>query len=346
MLSACAALCDGSLLLRLKNSGEICGRRAVFSVFSFPGPESPIVQMTAENPALSEPKSEPCPAPLAWQEIAQSFHESAESRIISIPNADLRVTEFGTGRPVVFLPGTSGSARLFCLTAWLLKEEYRSILIEFPRFHYRPAPAALVSQCAEAYSMAIEHLSPGGADLYASAFSSQVALEMMNAWPSVIRSLFLQGGWANRQFTRTEQAVLTVGRFIPLKLGRIPFWKSAQIENHRRWFPPFDETRFGFLLQEAAETPARDTALQLLAAARTDLRPRLQEIQQPVLVLHCEGEGRQIAAAEADLERLLPNVKQTEMYHSGHFPYLTHPHRLIKVLKPFWESLEQSTSSR
>src|SRR5690606_26040411 len=92
-----------------------------------------------------------------------------------------------------------------------------------------------------------------------------------------------------------------------------------------------------FLLQEAGETPVREFASQFLAAAQTDLTTRLSEIKQPVMVLHCEGEGRQVAATSTSVEQGLPNSCREEMYHSGHFPYLTHSHRLVKILKPFWE---------
>ncbi|WP_437224728.1 alpha/beta fold hydrolase [Planctomicrobium sp. SH661] len=287
------------------------------------------------NETTPQPKVEPCPAPLAWQEIAQSFHESAQSRVMSTTLADVKVMEFGTGRPIVFFPSICGSSRLFCLTAWLLKEEYRSILIESPQFHRKTSPATLVKQTAETLAMVTEHLVSDGADVYASGFSSQVALEMMSSRPKIIRSAFLQGAWAHRSLNAVERSVLQVCRMTRRPLNRMPLWQSMQIENHRRWFPPFDETRFGFLLQEAGETPTCELAKRFLAAHQTDLRPRLNTISQPVLILHCEGEGRQVAAAEEEMEQLLPHVEREEMYHSGHFPYLTHPHRLVKILKPF-----------
>lgn len=296
--------------------------------------------MTAETPTPNEIQGEPCPAPLEWQEIAQKFHETVESRMISTPTSELTVTEFGTGQPIVFFPPMAGSCRLYCLTAWLLKEEYRSILIDAPQFHKRPKTADLVQETAEALSLIIEHFCPGGADIYASTFSSQVALQIMLQRPEVIRSAVLQTAWAHRSFTTTEWGMLQLGRVLPTKLRQTPFWQSTQIENHRRWFPPFDETRFGFLLQEAGESSAAEMSQQLQASMKCDLRPRLSQIRQPVMVIACEGEGQPVAASEQELAEQLPNVRREEMYHSGHFPYLTHPHRLLKLLKPFWNELQ------
>lgn len=291
------------------------------------------------DPEVDFPTREPCPPPLAWQEVAQSFHESAQSRIVETPGCELKVVEFGTGRPVVFLPPPCGSVRLYCLTAWLLKEDYRSILFEIPRFTVPPRPAQYLPAVAEVFSLAVEHFVPGGADLFASSISSQIALQMMLARPHLVRSAYLQGGWGHRRYTLVERLMLQAGCRLPLALRHVPFWQSAQIENHRHWFPPFDETRFGFLVQEAGITRACDYARQMLAAAATDLRPRLSQIRSPVAVLHCEGEGRQIAETERELERLIPQVHIEEMPHSGLFPYLTHPQRLVKLLKSFWQSV-------
>jgi len=297
--------------------------------------------MTSESPNLNPPGFEPCPTPLAWHDVAQSFHESATSRIFETPLAELKVTEFGTGHPIFFLPPLYGSSRLFCLTAWLLKEEYRSVFLETPRFYQSPSPEKLVSETAQVLSLGIEHLSPRGADLYASGFSGQAAIQLMARWPHLIRSVFFQGVWGCRQFNAVEKLLLQLGRIPPVRLKKLPFWQTTQIENHRRWFPPFDETRFGFLLQEAGETRTCDFARRMLAASRTDVRPLLRDIQQPVAILHCEGEGRQLAASGAEMEATLPHVIREEMPHSGQFPYLTHPHRLIKILKPFWQSVAQ-----
>jgi pimeloyl-ACP methyl ester carboxylesterase len=297
--------------------------------------------LPAVPPVQNEPESpprEPCPPPLEWHNIAQKFHSSAESILINAGDAELKVTRFGEGRPIVFLPLTGGTARLFCLTAWLLKDQYRSLIFDPPLWRKRPSVRHLVSRSAEAFSMALEHLCPEGADVYAPLFSSQVALAIMAQSPKVIRSAFLQTAWAHREFTLAERALLSMLSVCPLRLRRLPLWQRMAIENHRRWFPPFDETRFGFLLQELGETPACDAALALLASTKTDLSPQLSTITQPVLVLHCEGEGEGVARAEAILEEKLRNVQREDFYHSGHFPFLTHPQRLIKVIKPFWPS--------
>jgi pimeloyl-ACP methyl ester carboxylesterase len=286
-----------------------------------------------ENPIETAPASEPCPTPLAWQEVVSSFRAAATVRVFSTEFGDVTATEFGRGQPIVFFPGLAGGPLLFSLTSWLLKEDFRSIILEHPQFDRAPSSVQLVPRTAEAFGLAIEHLCPEGANVYATSFGSQIALQLMASRPGLVRNSFLQGAWAARQLTWAEKGLLRTGSWLRRPVRQIPLWLSAQIQNHRRWFPPFDETRFGFLLNEVGQTPTRVIARRLLAAGSTDLRPKLSSILQPTVILHCEGEGGLVAAAERELEERLPHARSEEMYHSGHYPYLTHPHRLAKILR-------------
>lgn len=302
--------------------------------------------MTAEiSPLDDASQSEPCPTPLAWQEVVKSFRESAQSRVFTTDDADVTVTEFGQGPPLVFFPGLAGGPLLFALTAWLLKDEFRSLLFEHPRYRVRPAPRDLIKCTSENWAMAVEHLCPQGADLYACSLGSQIALKTMASYPRLIRSAVLQGAWAVRSLTWAERSLLQLGRWSPFSIRRTPLWLSAQIQNHRRWFPPFDETRFGFLLNETGQTPTRDVADRLLAAGRTDLTGLLPSLPQQILILHCEGEGRVIDQTQQELQRRLPRAQSEAMPLAGQYPYLTHPHRLVKIIRSFLTQVGAETTT-
>jgi pimeloyl-ACP methyl ester carboxylesterase len=298
-----------------------------------------------ENPIEPVAASEPCPTPLAWQEVVSSFRAAATVRPFETEFGTVTATEFGSGRPLVFFPGLAGGPLLFSLTSWLLKEDFHSILLEHPQFSSPVSSKQLVPQTAEAFGLAIEHLCPRGAYVYAPSIGSQIALQLMASRPALIRSAFLQGAWAARQLGWIEKTLLRLGSFSGAPLRRVPLWLPAQIQNHRRWFPPFDETRFGFLLNEIGQTPIREISRRLLAAANTDLRPLLPSIVQPTVILHCEGEGRLLAAAELELEQQLACVRKEEMFHSGLHPYLTHPHRLVKLLRAWVEMADAANQT-
>jgi len=68
---------------------------------------------------------------------------------------------------------------------------------------------------------------------------------------------------------------------------------------------------------------------------RSDLRPRLNEVTTPVLLIRSEGEGMVSAACQRDLEAGLPHARVERLTSCGHLPYLSHPHRLAKIVKSF-----------
>jgi hypothetical protein len=69
-----------------------------------------------------------------------------------------------------------------------------------------------------------------------------------------------------------------------------------------------------------------------------DLRPRLPEIPQPVLLVETEGEGTATRACQQELAAALPNATNETILGTGQYPYLTHPHRLAKILRQFLDS--------
>jgi pimeloyl-ACP methyl ester carboxylesterase len=116
----------------------------------------------------------------------------------------------------------------------------------------------------------------------------------------------------------------------------VPAWISVQAQNHRRWFPPFDQSRFDFLMQELAGQPCRDVAQRLLA--ETLPLENFASSPVPALFIYCEGDGPLLTRELQQLQSHFLRAQQAELHSAGMFPYLTHPHRLVKVLRGFLES--------
>ena len=73
---------------------------------------------------------EPCPAPLVWQEIRENYlRESIPWELAHGPHR-LTGRTWGVGRPLYFLNHYAGTAELFSLTAWLLKDHFRCVLFD------------------------------------------------------------------------------------------------------------------------------------------------------------------------------------------------------------------------
>jgi len=79
-----------------------------------------------------------------------------------------------------------------------------------------------------------------------------------------------------------------------------------------------------------------DLAQKALAVHSVNLEDRLSQVTCPVLLVRTEGQGELETAGHEVLERGLPNARVEWLHSTGLHPYLTHPHRLAKLLKTFF----------
>jgi pimeloyl-ACP methyl ester carboxylesterase len=171
--------------------------------------------------------------------------------------------------------------------------------------------------------------------LFATSLGGLVALETMLAAPERITRAVLQGAFARRQLSFAERTLVRVGGFLPGKLKSLPGGKTVQEQNHRRWFPPLDATRWQFFSDDAGQVPIKSMARRGAIIRDTDLRPRLAEIQQPILLIQAEGDGLVTRDCHEALAKGLPHAETAWMHSAGHLPHLTSPHRLAKFLRDF-----------
>ncbi len=283
--------------------------------------------------APQEEKTEPCPTPLVWQEVVRTFDAQQTQLDFRTTGGHLKLTSFGSGQPLLFFPGHVATPRLFALIAWLLKDQYRCLLVQHPFWNKTPSANKVIQLTAKMLSEFLVSGIPEGVDVFGSGFGGQVALQLALDSPELVRKSVLQSAWAHRDMNLIEQTTLRFGTCLPSSLGRVPLWSAAQVQNHRLWFPPFDETRFGFLLEETRQCRTRNVARRLLAACKTNLTPQLANITHPVHVLTCEGDGPLLEKLQQRLKDSLPNVTSEEMHTTGQYPYLTHPHRIAKLIR-------------
>ncbi|MCA9081175.1 MAG: alpha/beta hydrolase [Planctomycetaceae bacterium] len=278
------------------------------------------------------PALEPCPTPLAWQQVVQGVLEASRPLEFAAEGVRVEGLEFGSGLPLVFLPPAAGTHRLFALTAWLLKDEFRCLMLGNIEWRKPPRCSELTARSAAVLEQVITTFSSEPVDLFASGTSMDAALELMRLRPERVRRAILQGG-SGQRLTLRERLLLKAGLWFPGRLKNVPGWLPVQIQNHRVWFPPFDESRFGFLLGELRKQKTAEVARRLLSARTNWEGVDLSTVRQPVMLLHGEGEGPHAQAQLEQLEHNLPQAESTAMHTTGIYPYVTHPHRLVKVLR-------------
>lgn len=248
---------------------------------------------------------------------------------------------WGRGRPLYFLNGIGGTLDLFALTVYLLRDDFRCVLYDYPGTASRTlAPGfslgrvalddlvddllAIADQCGdEAFS------------LFATSFGSLIALRAMRRFPQRVGPSIIQGGFAWRRLSRLERLLIHACRIHPGRLRHMPFRTLIQQLNHRAWFPSIDATRWRFFLDNTGHLPVATLAARSAIVRNTDLRESLSNVAQSLLLVRSEGDGAVPAAQQELLEQRLPNARTEWMHNTGHLPYLTHPHRMAKLIRGF-----------
>ena len=291
----------------------------------------------------TEPETNSCPTPLGWQQVLRTVQRDSAEWTLDRNGHTIRGRTFGQGPPLYFLNGIGGNSDLFALLIWLLREEFRCVLFDYESGSrvFGSGPRLSVEDMAEDLFAVAHRRGDRRFSVYATSFGALVALKAMLHQPDRIERVVLQGGFAHRKLSVLEKMLARTCCFVPGFYRHVPLRKQIQWANHRRWFPPFDITRWQFLLDNTGSLSIATLARRASLLIKSDLRPRLSEIQQPVLLIRSEGEGMVSEQCHRDLESGLLNTQTEFLNNCGHLPYLTHPHRLIKLILPF---LQQKTT--
>jgi pimeloyl-ACP methyl ester carboxylesterase len=140
--------------------------------------------------------------------------------------------------------------------------------------------------------------------------------------------------------------LVQIFRYHPGTLRSVPVRESIQRINHRAWFPPFDTTRWDWFRENSGQVAVSALANRSAIVRDSNLVPQLPGIRKPVLLIRCEGEGLIGESCQQALEQGLANVSTERMLGTGHVPYLTHPHRLVKVVRSFLSPGEPEISGQ
>ena len=279
------------------------------------------------------PLPEPCPTPLNWVDVVTAIESECQRISVQLENGEMLATVYGSGPPLYFIGGATGSARLFDLTAYLLRDEYTCVMVAAAT--WTTQPRGLLDQTSEAVCRLANSLGHAQFDLYAAGFGCHVALSLLKHHPDRVGHVILQGPVLRQPTLARERFLHRLGQRLSRPMSTLPGWLRVQEQNHSGYFPPFDPTRYQFLLDELGASPVGQVSQRLIAASQADWSEVVPAIRTPVLVVRCEGEGLALAKLSEEFAASLPGVRVEPMPLAGHYPYLTHPNRLVKIIKQF-----------
>lgn len=282
--------------------------------------------------------AEACPPPLAWQEVLKEFHSQATPWYLDRPGYRLSGRMLGNGPPLYLLNGFGGTHELYALLVWLLRDEFRCVVWDFPGTTpgSKSARGVTLVDLANDVAEVARICGDSSINLFAPSFGALIALQTAITSPRLVRRMALQGGFFCRSLSRFERWLTRSCRFYPGPLRRFPGSRAVRQHNHRRWFPPFDLTRWQFLEDVAGRVPVSALACQAAIVRDTDLHSELPKIRQPVLLIETEGEGVATRDCQRELSAALSDSRLETILNTGQYPYLTHPHRMAKILREFF----------
>lgn len=286
--------------------------------------------------ASGAPAGEACPPPLVWQEVLKTFHQDSEPWELDRGSRRLYGRAWGNGPSLYLLNGFVGTAELYALLVYLLRDSFRCVLFDTISNPKNRGSRVSIHDAAEDLFAAADLHDHRSFRVFAPSFGAAIALQAALEQPDRIAGMVLQHGFASRRLSLAERLLTRWYRRSRSTLSTLPWRRRIQELNHRRWFPPFDGTRFEFLVESTGKIPLSDLAQKAATLNEVQLEDRLPQIKTPVMLVRTEGQGRLETAGHEALENGLPNVHVEWLHSTGLHPYLTHPHRLAKLLKTFF----------
>jgi 3-oxoadipate enol-lactonase len=284
--------------------------------------------------SVCSPVSCPASAPSLAQALDR-FQREATRGTCSTGRYRCSYYTWGEGPPLLFIHGLADRALSFLPLAALLSSHFRCIAYDLPagtgdgarlgRYRY-------VDLASDARAL-FDHLGVERSYLYGASFGSTIALLLARDSPERIPRLVLQGGFAHRPLAPAERWLARLARPCGLPLAAMPLRRQILRQVHHGHFPGPD--LWEFFLANTGANPISAVAHRALLVHQCDLRPVLDQIRQPVLLLCGDSDPIVRRACEEALLTGLPHAARAELSQCGHFAHLTHAAAVAEVVRNF-----------
>jgi pimeloyl-ACP methyl ester carboxylesterase len=244
---------------------------------------------------------------------------------------------WGSGPPIVMIPGLADDSLSFILVSALLAPHFRCIAYDLPTGADDGARLRCIvhADLAKDLYALLDHLSIKQSYLLGSSFGGTIALAAMHSSPEKFPRAILQGAFACRPLALGEHLPARIARYWPGTMRHLP-GRTAIL----RWFhfAPFASRPseiWEYFLQRSNLPPIAAVTHRALMIHRLDLRSILPEVRQPVLLVCGDHDPLVGPACEEALLHGLPNAGRAKISGCGHNPIFSHPEILAEVTRQF-----------
>lgn len=244
---------------------------------------------------------------------------------------------WGSGPPIVMIPGLADDRLSFLFVCALLSSHFRCIAYDLPTGAGDGARLRSIrhAELVQDLFALLDHLHISQSYLLGSSFGGTIALAAMHSDPRKFPRAILQGAFGRRPLGPAESFLARLVRYWP---GRLRWLPGRTAILRRINFAPFASRPpevWDYFLERSNDPPIAAVAHRTLMIHRLDLRHILSEIRQPVLLVCGDHDPMVGPACEEELLSGLPNAGRATIAGCGHNPLFSHPEVLAELVRQF-----------
>jgi pimeloyl-ACP methyl ester carboxylesterase len=276
-------------------------------------------------------------APDSYAVCFQRWQHEARDGMVNTGRYRCRYYTWGSGPALIFLPGLSLESTSFAMPMAQLQTQFTCVGYELPTGDGDRARLGTYrhEDLRDDLFALMDHLQLERAHLLGFSFGSTVAIAALAQQPHRFPRGILVSGFARRSLAWAEVLLAHFVRYCPGRVAALPGYRDRI---HRHSAEPFASRPPEELEQfcDAEGAPLlRTLAARALIMHRTDLRPMLGRIEQPILLVHGDRDHLVSRALQDELKRGLPSASRAEIENCGHYPQLTCPETFTEVVRQF-----------
>jgi 4,5:9,10-diseco-3-hydroxy-5,9,17-trioxoandrosta-1(10),2-diene-4-oate hydrolase len=279
-----------------------------------------------------------------WLDVDWNEHQ----RWVAIGGRQVNVIDLGSGPPLVFIHGLSGSWQNFLEQLPVFAREHRVIAFDLPGFGESDMPDEKITirGYGEWVAALLDELGVGTAAVVGNSMGGFIGIELAIRFPQRVERLVLvSAAGLSIEYLRNERALAVLNAF-DNRLAAYTGWLATKSDALARR-PRARQMIFGIVAAHPDRLPGPLVAEQVRGSGKagfipaldalTDypIRNRLGEIACPVLIVW-GAKDKLVPARDADeFARLIPNSRKVVWQDTGHVAMLERPAAFNRLLEAF-----------
>jgi pimeloyl-ACP methyl ester carboxylesterase len=279
-----------------------------------------------------------------WLDLDWREHQ----RWVTVAGRQVNVIELGSGPPIVFIHGLSGSWQSWLEQLPVFAREHRVITFDLPGFgaSEMPVQKITISGYGRFVDALLDELEVGSAAIVGNSMGGFIGMELAIRFPERAERLVLvSAAGLSIEYLRNERALAVLGT-LENRLAAYSGWLASRSDALARR-PGARRLIFGIVAHRPDRLPGPLVAEQVRGSGKpgflpaldalTDypIRDRLGEIACPTLIVW-GSEDKLVPARDADeFARLIPNSRKVVWPETGHVAMLERPAAFNALLEAF-----------